>query len=87
MATNIHRRPIGGLIFLLNLVLSVAPAQIFAQEGPAIAPSKVERKDRAPVSREILQIKLPKPIDAKLKNGLTVLILEDHRAPFINLQL
>ena len=26
-------------------------------------------------------------MEAKLKNGLTVLILEDHRAPFINLQL
>ena len=39
------------------------------------------------MSREILPIKLPKPIEAKLKNGLTVLILEDNRAPFINMQL
>lgn len=60
---------------------------MYAQEAPQIAPSKVERKDRAPVSSEILPIKLPKPIEAKLKNGLTVLILEDRRAPFINLQL
>jgi predicted Zn-dependent peptidase len=62
-------------------------AALRAQESAAVSPSKVERKDRAPVSREILPIKLPKPIEAKLKNGLTVLILEDHRAPFINLQL
>jgi predicted Zn-dependent peptidase len=47
----------------------------------------VERKNKAPVSREILRVKLPKPAEAKLKNGLTVLILEDRRAPFINLQL
>jgi predicted Zn-dependent peptidase len=87
MAINFFRRPIARLIFLLSFVSSVAPAIIFAQDGSAIAPSKVERKDRAPVSREILPIKLPKPIDARLKNGLTVLILEDHRAPFINLQL
>jgi predicted Zn-dependent peptidase len=72
---------------LLGVGYSQAPAIVFAQDGAAVAPSKVERKDRAPVSREILQIKLPKPIEAKLKNGLTVLILEDHRAPFINLQL
>jgi zinc protease len=47
----------------------------------------VERKSRAPVSREILQVKLPRPVEAKLKNGLTVLILADRRAPYVNLQL
>jgi len=76
-----------GLIFLLGFVFSLTPTQIFAQDGAAVSPSKVERKYRAPVSREILPIKLPRPVEAKLKNGLTVLILEDHRAPFINLQL
>src|SRR5262245_15066066 len=60
---------------------------MYAQEAPQVAPSKVERKDRAPVSNDILPIQLPKPLEVKLKNGLTVLILEDHRAPFINLQL
>ncbi len=50
-------------------------------------PSKVERKNRAPVSRDILRVKLPKPIEATLKNGLTVLILEDRRAPYVNVQL
>jgi zinc protease len=73
----------------LGLAIAVAgsAAALRAQESAAVSPSKVERKDRAPVSREILQVKLPKPVEAKLKNGLTVLILEDHRAPFINLQL
>jgi predicted Zn-dependent peptidase len=72
---------------LLGLLLGLSAGRSSAQEGPQIAPSQVERKDRAPVSRDILPIKLPKPIEAKLKNGLTVLILEDRRAPFINLQL
>jgi zinc protease len=71
----------------LSLALVGSAAALRAQESAALAPSKVERKERAPVSREILQVKLPKPVQAKLKNGLTVLILEDHRAPFINLQL
>ena len=39
------------------------------------------------MSRDILRVKLPKPVEAKLKNGLTVLILEDHRAPFVSVQL
>ena len=67
------------------LVPLIKPLQ--AQDSIATPQSKVERKDRAPVSREILRVKLPKPIEAKLSNGLIVLILEDHRAPFINLQL
>jgi zinc protease len=68
-------------------ILLFAPAQhLRGQEGGAPA-SKVERKDRAPVSREILHVKLPRPIEARLKNGLTVLIFEDRRAPFISVQL
>lgn len=50
-------------------------------------PSKVERKNKAPVSRDILRVKLPRPIEATLKNGLTVLILEDRRAPYVTMQL
>ncbi|HSQ12101.1 MAG TPA: insulinase family protein, partial [Candidatus Deferrimicrobium sp.] len=57
------------------------------QDSAATPPSKVERKNRAPVARDILSVKLPKPVEAKLKNGLTVLIIEDRRAPFVSLQL
>lgn len=62
-----------------------APAR--GQDGAATPPSKVERKNRAPVARDILSVKLPKPVEAKLTNGLTVLIIEDHRAPFVSVQL
>src|SRR5215471_5991821 len=58
-----------------------------AQESLETPTSKVERKNRAPVSRDILRVQLPKPTEARLKNGLTVLILEDHRAPFVSAQL
>ena len=72
---------------LAAAVLWTMPLPLSGQEGITPSPSKVERKNKAPISREILQIKLPRPIEAKLKNGLTVLILEDHRAPYINMQL
>jgi zinc protease len=49
--------------------------------------SKMERKNLAPVSKELLKVKLPKPVEAKLDNGLTVLVLEDHRLPSISAQL
>jgi predicted Zn-dependent peptidase len=69
------------LAFLFSLRVSLS-----GQET-SHAPGTVERKNRAPVSRQILQVKLPKPVEAKLKNGLTVLILEDRRAPYVTLQL
>src|SRR6185369_15330927 len=49
--------------------------------------SKVERKNKAPVSKEVLSVKLPRPIETKLENGLTVLIVEDHRFPTVSMQL
>jgi zinc protease len=48
--------------------------------------SKVERKNRAPVSKDILKVTLPRATEATLSNGLTVLILENHRLPLISLQ-
>jgi zinc protease len=61
---------------------------IHAQDSaPSTPTSKVERKNQAPLSSEVLRVKLPKPVEAKLKNGLTVLIAEDHRFPAISVQL
>jgi len=39
------------------------------------------------VSSETLRVHLPKPVEVKLANGLTVLILEDHRLPSVFAQL
>ncbi len=76
-----------GLFLGLTLATFATPAQLFGQDSPDDSVSRVERKNRAPVSREILQVKLPKPVEAKLKNGLTVLIVEDHRFPAVFVQL
>lgn len=74
---------------LLFTVLVSALAQ--GQQAPqgdtkAEKLSKIERKGRAPLSKEILKVKLPRPVEAKLDNGLTVLILEDHRFPTVSTQ-
>ena len=74
-------------VALSATLLFTMPVSLHSQEGASPSLSKVERKNKAPASQEILRIKLPKPVEAKLKNGLTVLILEDHRAPYINVQL
>ena len=54
-----------------------------ASEQNVETPSSVERKNKAPVSSEILRAKLPRVIETTLDNGLTVLILEDHRLPMV----
>ena len=79
--------PIFCTVLALAIGLTLAPAAVRGQEGAAMPPTKVERKNRAPVARDILTLKLPRPVEAKLKNGLTVLIVEDRRAPYVSVQL
>jgi len=59
--------------------------QLVAQQQ-APPSTKVERKNMAPVSKDVLQVKLPMPYETTLSNGLQVLILEDHRLPLVSLQ-
>lgn len=61
-------------------------AQQAPQQNPSTAPGTV-LKNRAPVSHEILKVRLPKPQEADLPNGLHLMVLEDHRAPLVNMQL
>jgi zinc protease len=86
---SLFRRPVIGLVSLLALTaLIVSPLFVSGQEGPSSAPpSKVERKNKAPLSTETLRVHLPKPVEAKLANGLIVLILEDHRLPNVLTEL
>jgi zinc protease len=70
--------PTAAIFFLCGSVSAQAP-----NDSKAVSVSKVERKNLAPVSKEILKVKLPKPYETKLPNGLTVLILEDHRFPLV----
>ncbi|MBY0374303.1 MAG: insulinase family protein [Bryobacteraceae bacterium] len=71
----------------------MSTATMWAQEPAAQAEdketplSKVERKNRAPVSKEVLKVTLPRAFETKIENGLTVLILEDHRTPLVTAEL
>jgi zinc protease len=63
---------------------ALALAQVPQDPGSKAIPlSKVERKDKAPVSDEILRVKIPKPVEMTLPNGLTIMVLEDHRLPLV----
>ncbi len=68
----------------LTLLLSGAA---LAQEPEAGTFRGMVRLNRAPVSNEVLKVKLPRPVERQLSNGLRLVILESHRAPTISLSI
>jgi zinc protease len=68
------------------LVAATGWSQGESPQDKSIPTSKVERLNRAPVSQEILQVKLPRPVEATLSNGINVMVLEDHRFPLVTVQ-
>jgi zinc protease len=69
-----------------SVVVSGFSRSVSAQETATASPGLV-RKGKVPVSNEILKIKLPRPAEAELPNGLRLIVLEDHRLPQISFQL
>jgi zinc protease len=69
---------------LIALPLIFALAQAGQQTPPT---TKMVLKGKAPVSSEVLKVKLPRPQEADLPNGLHLIVLEDHRIPQVNFQI
>jgi predicted Zn-dependent peptidase len=76
--------PTVALLSMLSVIYAQQPG---ANPDTKQLPSKVQRLNRAPVSNEILKVKLPHPAEVTLPNGLTLLILEQHRLPTISLSM
>jgi predicted Zn-dependent peptidase len=55
--------------------------------APQASASRMVLKGKAPVSTETLRVKLPKPQEADLANGLHLMVLEDHRLPQVTFQI
>jgi predicted Zn-dependent peptidase len=70
------------------VTLIAASTASFAQAPPQGPPAKaVVMKGRAPVSKEVLRVKLPAPAEADLMNGAHLMVLEDRRAPQVTMQI
>lgn len=86
---NTPRRRFSIFFLPTAFALWLAGASAFAQQpqphGAEL--SKVVRLNRAPVSNEVLEVHLPRPVVTKLPNGLTVLVLEQHKLPTVNFVL
>ncbi len=70
-------------VILAAALAACAWSQGDAAHDKSIPTSKVERLNRAPVSKDILQVKLPRPFETTLSNGIHLMILEDHRFPLV----
>jgi predicted Zn-dependent peptidase len=82
-----HLRSVAIACALTTLAVASGDAQAPATAQPAPSTSKMVLKGKAPVSKEILRVKLPKPKEADLANGLHLLVLEDRRVPQITFQI
>jgi zinc protease len=72
-------------------VLSLAVAAVAAAQAPQGQQPQsfagVVRLNKAPVSNEVLKVKLPRPVERQLSNGIKLLVVESHRVPTITLRL
>src|SRR5450432_3702734 len=77
------------------IVLSLAFAALVCVQMVAQAPQGqpvqsikgVVKYNKAPVSSEVLKVKLPRPVERQLSNGIKLLAVESHRVPSISLRI
>ena len=74
-----------------RIALSLAAAVLAWAQAPQQQPPQsikgVVKYNRAPVSTEVLKMKLPRPVERPLSNGIKLLVVESHRVPSISLRI
>lgn len=82
MISSLNRLAPVAIMVLLSAALAFPQATMAPQstKGAVI-------KGKAPVSKEILRVNLPKPYETKLSNGLQVIVLENHKIPTFAMQM
>ncbi len=73
--------------FVIAALCLMPSAQTAAQQEQTSPRQGLVRKGKVPVSTEVLKIRLPKPVEADLANGLHLMVLEDHRLPQLSFQI
>src|SRR5438105_14964084 len=87
MKISINKFVAAVAVAILSLTVAVAQPRTGApaQQGQSI--KGADLKGRAPVSKDILKVNLPKGQEATLSNGLHVILLESHRVPTFSMQM
>jgi predicted Zn-dependent peptidase len=76
--------------FFLSIVVAIVSAAVAPAQTPQVQPQSVAgvvKLNRAPVSNEVLKVKLPRPVERQLSNGMKLLVVESHRVPTITLRM
>jgi zinc protease len=79
---NFMKTALAASLLAIALV-SVATSVGYAQDNKSTDVSKVVRLNRAPVNKDVLRVQLPRPTVVKLPNGMTLVLLEDHKLPTV----
>lgn len=79
------------LVSLIALALGSVTTQALAQEtaspvAGASVTKGVELKGKAPVNAQVLDVRLPRPQEFTLSNGMRVVLLKDDKVPTFSLQ-
>ena len=80
-----HAAVFGGIVAALALLAVTAGAQQAGEPSPSTAGMVL--KGKAPVATDVLKVKLPKPQEGDLPNGVHLIVLEDHRLPQVAFQI
>jgi zinc protease len=86
-AGTVRGLPAGPLAGILRLAEPALQAQDAPRAQQPTDFTGVQLKNRAPISNEVLKVKFPKPAESRLKNGMELLVLEEHRSPTIQVQI
>lgn len=70
----------------LSVALLAVQAPVLGQ-GAAAPPAAPKFKGKAPVSNDIIKVKLPRAQETQLSNGAYLMVLEDHRVPSVRFEI
>jgi zinc protease len=80
-------KPLFALSSLLLALFTGALVQAPLAGQGASTPTAPKFKGKAPVSTEVLKIKLPRAQEVGLSNGAHLMVLEDHRVPSVQFEI
>src|SRR6266704_1900682 len=72
---------------LAAVAVTALATMLAAAQAPNPSSKGLVIKGKAPISKEVLKVKLPKAYETKLSNGLQVIVLEQHKLPTFNMQM
>src|SRR4029078_12893065 len=75
------------VVIVTALAVGSSLSQGIAPTGQQPSTKGAVIKGKAPVNKEILRVKLPKPQELKLSNGIPVILHENHKLPTFDMQL